>query len=311
MITQEDRIVLPGDVLSIEKGYLRGHGTFVVENDISSYDSQFNLTMEVEDDSENEEEISTQKKMIVSSVGGVVKKINKLIQVNPIKSRYRGEVGDVVIGRIVEVEQKRWKVDLNASSFGILHLGAINLPGGALRRRTAEDSFNMRKYFEEKDLISAEISKTFSDGRLAIHTRSLRYGKLENGCLIQVSSALIVRAKNHFISFSKNINIDAIIGLNGHIWLTIRDRLVKNDRDTVEDTKMINKMEEKKKSHAARIFSKEERLLLARVRNCIVYMNYKSLYITQKSIEELVLETIRKNVEPKNILSSSFKLEFE
>lgn len=43
-------------------------------------------------------------------VAGVVERINKLISVKPLKLRYNGEVGDIVVGRIKEVQQKRWKV---------------------------------------------------------------------------------------------------------------------------------------------------------------------------------------------------------
>lgn len=45
---------------------------------------------------------------IKSSVVGVVKQINKLISVTPLKvKKYSGEIGDVVVGRVVEVQKKR------------------------------------------------------------------------------------------------------------------------------------------------------------------------------------------------------------
>lgn len=40
---------------------------------------------------------------LVSNVTGVVERVNKLIRVQPIQSRYSGDVGDVIIGRIKEV----------------------------------------------------------------------------------------------------------------------------------------------------------------------------------------------------------------
>jgi exosome complex RNA-binding protein Rrp4 len=45
-------------------------------------------------------------------------------------SRYTPEVGDLVIGRIVEVGPSRWKVDANARQDAILMLSSVNLPGG-------------------------------------------------------------------------------------------------------------------------------------------------------------------------------------
>lgn len=47
-------------------------------------------------------------------------------------ARYAGEVGDVVVGRIVEVQQKRWKVDTFSRLESVLLLSSINLPGGVL-----------------------------------------------------------------------------------------------------------------------------------------------------------------------------------
>jgi exosome complex RNA-binding protein Rrp4 len=44
--------------------------------------------------------------------------------------RYTPEVGDLVIGRIVEVGPSRWKVDANARQDAILMLSSVNLPGG-------------------------------------------------------------------------------------------------------------------------------------------------------------------------------------
>ena len=36
----------------------------------------------------------------------------------------------------------------------------------------------MREYLTEGDLISAEVQSIFTDGQLALHTRSLKYGKV-------------------------------------------------------------------------------------------------------------------------------------
>lgn len=102
--------------------FLRGHGTYM-EDDI-----------------------------LKASVAGVVEQVNKLIFVRPLKSRYFGEIGDVVVGRITEVQQKRWKVDTNSRLDSILLLSSVNLPGGELRRRSVEDEQMMRKYLQVRKL---------------------------------------------------------------------------------------------------------------------------------------------------------------
>ncbi|KAJ8934588.1 hypothetical protein NQ314_013264 [Rhamnusium bicolor] len=142
------KIFTPGEVITSQNEFMRGHGTY--------------------------EENGALK----SSVAGVREQVNNLISVRPLKSRYNGEVGDVVVGRITEVQQKRWKVDTNSRLDSLLLLSSVNLPGGELRRRSVEDEHMMRQYLQEGDLISAEVQSVYSDGSLSLHTRSLRYGKV-------------------------------------------------------------------------------------------------------------------------------------
>lgn len=84
--------------------------------------------------------------------------------------------------------------------------------------RTNEDQLQMRSVFTECDLISAEIQNIGADGQISLHTRSLKYGKLENGQLIIVPSALVKRLPQHYISFPWGV--DCILGRNGYIWIT-------------------------------------------------------------------------------------------
>jgi len=181
-------LVSPGDVITRDQGYMRGHGTYM-EQDV-----------------------------LFASVAGVVERVNKLISVTPVKTRYNGEIGDVVVGRIVEVQQKRWKVEINSRLDAVLMLSSVNLPGGELRRRSAEDELMMRRYLEEGDLISAEVQNIFNDGSLSLHTRSLKYGKLGQGCLVNVSPSLIKRRKTHFHQFPFGASI--ILGNNGFVWIS-------------------------------------------------------------------------------------------
>lgn len=61
-----------------------------------------------------------------------------------IELRYGGEIGDVVIGRVVDVQQKRWKVDTNSRLYSNLLLSSINLPGGEVRRKSVEVTINLQ-----------------------------------------------------------------------------------------------------------------------------------------------------------------------
>ena len=78
----------------------------------------------------------------------------------------------VKVLRVVEVQEKRWKVVMNSRLLFILLISSINLPGEKLRRKTEEDE-RMRSYFVEGDLISAEVQLIFADGSLSLRTQSL------------------------------------------------------------------------------------------------------------------------------------------
>lgn len=185
-------------------------------------------------------------------------------------NRYTGEIGDVVVGRIIEVGQKRWKVDTFSKLNSTLMLSSINLPGGVLRRRSAEDELMMRSYFKEGDLISAEVQSIFSDGSLSLHTRSLKYGKLSQGCLVTVAPALIKRRKTHFQNLPCGASL--ILGNNGYVWigpLTPEDQLNGETEEAME-TEMVVKQEDYE--------------VIARLRNCVLALADQKLPLYDTTI---------------------------
>ncbi|KAI0064062.1 hypothetical protein BV25DRAFT_1801041 [Artomyces pyxidatus] len=182
------RLTCPGETLTSSQAFMRGHGTYV----------------------DNEE--------VVASVAGIIERVNKLVTVRALRTRYNPEVGDLVIGRITEVQPRRWKVDANSRQDAVLMLSSVNLPGGVQRRKLESDELQMRNFFEEGDLLVAEVQAFFSDGAMSLHTRSLKYGKLRNGQLVTVPPILVRRLKSHFYSLPSGV--DLILGLNGYIWVS-------------------------------------------------------------------------------------------
>eukprot|EP00884_Botryococcus_braunii_P009121 jgi/Botrbrau1/1820/Bobra.146_1s0018.1 len=135
----------------VEEGFLRGHGTTLFDGRLRA------------------------------SVCGVIERVDKLVSVRAIRSRYSPELGDVVVGRVIEVAGTRWNLDLRARREAVIALSAVNLPGDEQRRRTAEDALAMRDLYREGDLLSAEVQAIYADGTVFLHTRSTKYGKLEGG----------------------------------------------------------------------------------------------------------------------------------
>lgn len=92
-----------------------------------------------------------------------------------------------------QVQPRRWKVDANGRQDAVLMLSSVNLPGGVQRRKLESDELHMRAFFEEGDLLVAEVQAFFQDGAMSLHTRSLRYGKVRAA---RVSSCAWAYAKD-------------------------------------------------------------------------------------------------------------------
>ncbi|XP_056603123.1 exosome complex component RRP4 [Triplophysa dalaica] len=271
--SQDDKqLVVPGEVITSDTGFMRGHGTYMDED------------------------------RLTASVAGEVERVNKLICVKPLKTRFNGEVGDVIVGRVTEVQQKRWKVETNSRLDSVLLLSSVNLPGGELRRRSAEDELAMRDYLQEGDLISAEVQSIFSDGALSLHTRSLKYGKLGQGVLVQVSPSLVKRQKTHFHNLLCGASI--ILGNNGYVWL-----YPTPDQQDGEAGGYFTSLEP---------VSLSDREVISRLRNCLLALSAHKVLLYDTSVlycyesslshqikdilkpevmEEIVLETRQRLIE--------------
>ncbi|KAL2932028.1 Exosome complex component RRP4-like protein, partial [Bienertia sinuspersici] len=106
--------------VNYEDGVLKGHGTSELEGEV------------------------------IATVCGVVERVNKLVYVRSLRSRYKPETGDIIVGRIVEVSQKRWRVEINSNQDAVLMLSSVTLPDG----------------------IQAEVRNLQHDGTWQLHARS-------------------------------------------------------------------------------------------------------------------------------------------
>ncbi|KAK1316732.1 hypothetical protein QJS10_CPA05g00918 [Acorus calamus] len=155
---------------------------------------------------------------VVATLCGVVERVNKLVYVRTLRARYKPEIGDIIVGRVIEVAPKQWRLEINFSQDAVLMLSSMNLPDGIQRRRTAVDELNMRSIFEENNVICAEVRGFQHDGSLHLQARSQKYGKLERGQLLTVPPYLVKRRKQHFHHLEQ-YGVDLILGCNGFIWV--------------------------------------------------------------------------------------------
>ena len=208
----------------------------------------------------------------------------------PLRARYTPEIGDLVVGRIVEVQAKRWRVDVAASQLAILQISAINLPGGILRKRTETDELQIRSFFAEGDLVVAEVQQLHQDGAASLHTRSLRYGKLRNGVFVSVSGAGggagVVRAKRQQWTMDAANGagqVDVLLGVNGYIWISRHA-----DNDYAADAAGVNRMEE---SVSSKVYSSQNDPIdvptmreIARIRSVILALVENGLKVDEDMI---------------------------
>lgn len=184
------RIWMPGEDICYTEGLIKGHGT-----------DQYN-------------------DKITSTYFGDVKQVNKLITVEPFfPQKYIPETGDVLIGRVTHIHNKKWFLETNSRNETSLSLSSINLPGIMQRRKSEDDEINMHNFFDVNDLVVCEVQKVSKSGTAALHTRNDKYGKLTNGILIIVPHILLKSIKSRFII--KN-DIEIIVGFNGYIWIKVK-----------------------------------------------------------------------------------------
>lgn len=234
------QVVTPGELITSDSGFMRGHGTYA------------------------------QNGSLYASIAGVVERVNKLVSVRPLRARYAGEIGDVVIGRILEIGGKRWRVDANSKQDSVLMLSSINLPGGIQRRKSEDDELQMRSFFAEGDILSAEVQSLYQDGAIGIHTRNFKYGKLVTGQLVAVQSALIRRSRSHFLVFPWGVEV--ILGMNGYVWVgKPRKAIGELDLDAIYSSELD-------------VVSRPEREAIARTSTAIVLLDQLFHSIDEDSI---------------------------
>lgn len=257
------KLTSPGEIITSATQFMRGHGTFVEDNNV------------------------------VASLSGSIERVNKLVSVRALRTRYHGEVGDLVVGRITEVQAARWKVDVNSHQDAILRLSSVNLPGGVQRRKLESDELEMRKFFEEGDLLVAEVQPMHGEGALSLHTRSLKYGKLRNGQLITVSPVLIRRRSSHFCSLP--CGVDLILGMNGYIWIAkhVTDSQKEGEEGFDAEAVYSNKNDD---------IDMETRSAISRVSNLISIFARHSVPLTDTILAEAYDWAVQQEMTPADLL---------
>lgn len=130
--------------------------------------------------------------------------------------------------------------------------------------------------------MQAEVQAVHQDGQVLLHTRSSRYGLLENGQIIQVSSCLVKRQRQHVASFQE-YGIEIILGCNGLIWVG----LLANPQGTENGKEDV--------------FTS-----IARICQSIKALNKLKMMISVESISKIASTSSRLNIQPKKMGNQDF-----
>lgn len=159
----------------------------------------------------------------------------------------------------------------------------------------------MRSLFQENDLICAEVQMISSDGLLHLHTRSLKYGHLENGQLIEVGAQLIKRLPQHHISLP--CGMDMVLGRNGKIWIA-RTMPEEWQREAGIEVNAVNPvaeaLEKLRKKHRETPLTRNERLTAARIYNSIRCVAKAGRIITPEQVMAVHQRSL--SLAPKNMM---------
>ena len=152
-MTEQKKIVIPGEVITKEEGYLPGEGTEKRGADI------------------------------VAIKFGLAEESNKLVKIIPLSGVYQPRRGNIVIGKVDNITFNGWIMDIYAPESAFLSLSEVP---GYVNKDGLEEVMNIG------DMIIAKIwgiNKRGTD--LSIKSRGL--GKINGGMIVEINSNKVPR----------------------------------------------------------------------------------------------------------------------
>lgn len=187
LLTEEKKIVVPGEVLAEGIDYLPGHNSYKKENKVRS------------------------------KVLGLARIKNHLINVIALSGAYMPQDNDGVIGEIIDVQPTSWLVDINSPYTGYLSLSEGVEEFVDLSKRDLTD------YFDVGDVIYAKVSKVTKRKDVSLTMKDRICRKLKGGNIIKITPAKVPRLIGKSGSMVETIKSKTgskiIIGQNGFVWI--------------------------------------------------------------------------------------------
>lgn len=182
-MTNERKIVIPGEVIVTGNDYLPGEGT----------------------EKKGEE--------IIAIKYGLAEESNRLIKVIALSGVYQPRRGNVVIGEVENITFNGWIINIGTAENAFLSLTEVP-------RYVNKDGLD--EVMDIGDMVVAKIWGINKRG-IDVSIKSRGLGKLESGMIIKINSNKVPRIigkEGSMISLIKNeTNCQITVGQNGLIWI--------------------------------------------------------------------------------------------
>ena len=196
---------------------------------------------------------------VYSTVVGLVEIRGDSIRVIPLEGPYIPEVGDNVIGKIVDVKFSNWTVDIGAPYQANLRVQ------DAVEERIDILKTDLRKIFDIGDVIYAKIKAYNEINQIDLTTKGMPFkgGPLRGGQLVKITPSkvprLIGKGGSMINLIKKLTGTRIIVGQNGWVWVSGR-------KEELEKLAIEAILKVDRESHTQGLTDRVKELLMSRLK---------------------------------------------
>ncbi|HII17622.1 TPA: KH domain-containing protein [Candidatus Woesearchaeota archaeon] len=189
LLIASKQIVVPGETLAKGMGYLPGNGTYREGDEIKA------------------------GRLGLASVEG------RALKLIPLSGRYLPKTGDVIVGKVIDVNLSGWRIDTNSAYSALLSLkdGTTDFVA-----RGAD----LTKYYQIGDYVSCKIINVTSQKLVDLSMKGLGLMKLRGGRILKVSTnkvpRIIGKAGSMVSMLKQATGAKIVVGQNGMVWIDAR-----------------------------------------------------------------------------------------
>lgn len=187
LLSKDKEIVVPGQAVAEGMDYLPGFGTYRHE-----------------------------ERIFVNQLG-VLHVDGKVLKLTPLAGTYLPNMGDVIIGKVVDILMSGWRIDINSPYVAMLPLAEASFD-------FIKKGADLTEYFDLGDYIVCKITQVTSQNLVDISMKSSGLKKLKGGHFVSVNPAKVPRLigrKGSMVTMLKHAtDCQIIVGQNGVVWIS-------------------------------------------------------------------------------------------